>query len=56
MSEHSVQGGHAGHSHGFAHPMPVWQLLAVFIALVLLTIATVYQSTLNLGKFELIAS
>lgn len=45
-----------GDGHGFAHPMPVWQLLAVFSALIVLTIATVYQSTLDLGEFELIAS
>ena len=36
--------------------MPVWQLLAVFFALIFLTIATVYQSTLDLGNFELVAS
>lgn len=58
MSEHTVSGGHAGHSHahGFSHPMPVWQLLAVFFALVALTIVTVYQSTLDLGNYELILS
>lgn len=47
---------HADGHHGFAHPMPAWQLLAVFFALVLLTIATVYQSTLDLGNMELAAS
>ena len=59
MSDHSSASegshGHGGH-HGFAHPMPVWQLLAVFFALILLTIATVYQSTLDLGNLELAAS
>ncbi len=36
--------------------MPVWQLLAVFFALIILTIATVFQSTLDLGNSELIIS
>ncbi|GIW99660.1 MAG: cytochrome oxidase subunit IV [Pirellulaceae bacterium] len=39
--------------HGFAHPMPVWQLLAVFFALVGLTLLTVWQATLDLGSAEL---
>ena len=56
MSEHAVTGDHAEHSHGFAHPMPVWQLLSVFFALIILTIATVYQSTLELGSTELLVS
>jgi cytochrome c oxidase subunit 4 len=47
--------GHA-HHHGFAHPSPIWQLLAVFFALLALTIATVYQSTLDLGDMEIWAS
>jgi len=46
---------HDGH-HGFAHPMPVWQLLAVFFALIILTLLTVYQSTLDLGNLELALS
>jgi cytochrome c oxidase subunit 4 len=33
--------------------MAVWKLLAVFVALILLTFLTVYQSTLNLGNGEL---
>lgn len=36
--------------------MPVWQLLAVFFALIILTIITVFQSTLDLGNSELIIS
>jgi cytochrome c oxidase subunit 4 len=36
--------------------MPVWQLLAVFFALIILTIVTVFQSTLDLGNSELIIS
>jgi cytochrome c oxidase subunit IV len=42
--------------HGFAHPMPVWQLIAVFLALIALTVLTVFQATLDLGNTELIAS
>ncbi|MFK7734967.1 MAG: cytochrome C oxidase subunit IV family protein [Pirellulaceae bacterium] len=57
MSEHANSHADGGHDHhGFAHPMPVWQLLAVFFALIFLTIATVYQSTLDLGSMELVAS
>jgi cytochrome c oxidase subunit IV len=61
--QHEKSDGHAhdGHSHhhghhGFAHPSPIWQLLAVFFALLALTVATVYQSTLDLGDFEIWAS
>jgi cytochrome c oxidase subunit 4 len=43
-------------AHGFAHPMPVWQLIAVFVALILLTVATVFQATLDLGNMELVVS
>ncbi|MEC8554001.1 MAG: cytochrome C oxidase subunit IV family protein [Planctomycetota bacterium] len=59
MSEHAASSdsnASGGHGHGFAHPMPVWQLLAVFFALIILTIATVYQATLDLGSMELVAS
>ena len=54
MSESTAHADHAhdGH-HGFAHPMPVWQLLAVFFALIFLTLLTVYQSTFDLGNMEL---
>jgi len=52
MSHHA---SHADH-HGFAHPAPVWQLLAVFFALVGLTILTVFQATLDLGNLELFFS
>ena len=48
---------HAGNEHGgFAHPMPVWQLISVFLALIALTVLTVFQATLDLGNIELIAS
>lgn len=33
--------------------MPVWQLLAVFFALIVLTFLTVYQATFDLGNLEL---
>lgn len=36
--------------------MPVWQLIAVFLALIGLTVLTVFQSTLELGSTELIVS
>ena len=59
MSDHatSVEAPH-GHEehHGFAHPMPVWQLLAVFVALVLLTGLTVYPASFELGSMELVLS
>lgn len=45
-----------GEHHGFAHPMPVWQLIAVFLALIVLTFLTVFQSTLELGNTELLVS
>ena len=48
--------GHAhgdGHAEGeFAHPAPLSMLFGVFFALVLLTLLTVYQSTLDLGDME----
>ncbi len=36
--------------------MPVWQLLAVFFALIFLTILTVYQATFDFGNLELFLS
>lgn len=53
MSDHAA---HGEHSHGFAHPAPVWQLLSVFFALVGLTILTCYQASLDTGDLELILS
>lgn len=52
MSEHASHSGH----HGFSHPMSVRNLLLVFFALIILTILTVYQSTLDLGSSELLIS
>lgn len=50
------------HSHGsehregydFAHPFPVWGLLAVFFALTILTILTVAQASFDLGSLDVI--
>ncbi|QDV70363.1 hypothetical protein Poly24_40840 [Rosistilla carotiformis] len=45
---------HNEHADGeFAHPMPVWMLLAVFFALTALTILTVFQASLHLGNWEI---
>lgn len=60
-TEHTLQHGHSdkhghsdGHGHdGFSHPMPIWMLLSVFFALLALTVATVYQSTFDLGNMEI---
>lgn len=54
MSE-TTTSSHGDH-HGFAHPAPVWQLLAVFFALIILTLLTVFQSTFDLGNLELALS
>ncbi len=54
---------HAGHSsdHGhsegdFAHPLPIWILITVFIALTFLTIVTVYQANFDLGHFDVVVT
>ena len=45
---------HGNHAEGeFAHPMPVWMLLAVFFALTFLTIITVFQASFALGNWEI---
>jgi cytochrome c oxidase subunit IV len=52
-SDHDHASGHDhAHEHGFSHPMPIWMLLAVFFALLILTGLTVYQSTFDLGNME----
>ncbi|MCA9130645.1 MAG: cytochrome C oxidase subunit IV family protein [Planctomycetales bacterium] len=51
MSDHATHA--VNEHHGFAHPAPVWQLLAVFFALIVLTFLTVLQSTFELGNLEL---
>ncbi len=48
MSAH----GHSEDGHDFAHPLPVPLLLAVFFALVFLTIITVLQASFDTGDFE----
>ncbi len=48
MSAHE----HADDSHDFAHPMPIPVLLAVFVALLLLTGLTVGQASFDTGSFE----
>lgn len=45
--------GHSDDGTDFAHPLPVWALLSVFFALVVLTIITVAQANLNLGSFDI---
>ena len=58
-AEHSLDAhshGHDAHGHGhegeFSHPMPIWMLLTVFVTLLMLTVATVYQSSFDLGNIE----
>ncbi len=48
MSEH----GHGDDGHDFAHPLPIPVLLAVFVALVALTIITVGQASFDMGSFD----
>ena len=66
-NSHAVVGNHAVDAHGhhdFAHPMPIWMLLAVFFALIFLTILTVAQAavlesfkgSVDLGNWEVILS
>jgi cytochrome c oxidase subunit 4 len=45
--------GHSNDGYDFAHPMPVPVLLAVFFALVFLTILTVVQTNFDFGSFEI---
>ncbi|MCC6507579.1 MAG: cytochrome C oxidase subunit IV family protein [Pirellulaceae bacterium] len=45
--------GHDDGHHGFAHPMAIWKLLAVFFALVFLTWVTVVQSKIDTGNLEI---
>jgi len=45
--------GHSDDGTDFAHPLPVSALLAVFFALVLLTIVTVAQASFDLGSFDI---
>lgn len=45
-----------GEEHGFSHPMPIWMLLAVFVALLVLTFLTVFQAQFDLGDMEIVLS
>lgn len=63
MSTHATpQESAVDHHHGgrpgydFAHPFPVWGLIAVFLALVFLTIVTVAQASFDLGGWDVLLS
>lgn len=49
MTDHN----HDHDDHGFAHPVPVKLLLAVFFSLVFLTILTVLMNDLPLGQADI---
>jgi cytochrome c oxidase subunit IV len=52
---HSADAHGHGHAEGeFAHPAPISMLLAVFFALLVLTVLTVYQSRFDLGDMEIV--
>lgn len=53
--DHGHGEGHGEHAH-FAHATPVWQLAAVFAALLVLTVLTVSTGMLGLGEYEIVAS
>jgi cytochrome c oxidase subunit 4 len=53
MSAH----GHSDDAHDaqdFAHPLPIPLLLAVFVALVCLTILTVGQASFDMGSYDVV--
>jgi cytochrome c oxidase subunit 4 len=53
MSAH----GHSDDAHDaqdFAHPLPIPVLLAVFVALVCLTILTVGQASFDMGSYDVV--
>jgi cytochrome c oxidase subunit IV len=53
-SGHTDAHGHGEHREGydFAHPIPLWILFAVFGALVVLTLITVWQSNFDFGSYD----
>ena len=53
-ADHGGHGGHGDEHHGFAHVTPVWLLLAVFVALVALTVITWAVAMLETGEAELL--
>ncbi len=59
MAAHAEDTHAAGHGHQegeFAHPASLTMLFSVFIALLLLTGLTVYQSTFDFGNLEIVLS
>jgi cytochrome c oxidase subunit 4 len=52
---HSHDQAHSPH-HGFAHVMPPIMLLAVFAALIVLTVVTIMLNDLDLGPIEIFIS
>lgn len=56
MANHGNADSHAHDPHDFAHPFPVWGLLAVFFALTFLTIITVAQANFDLGSWDVVIS
>ncbi len=54
VNDHSHAADHGHDPHDFAHPMPVWMLLAVFFALTFLTVITVWQANFDLGSADVI--
>ncbi|TWU56388.1 hypothetical protein Poly51_22980 [Rubripirellula tenax] len=55
MSAHGhTEDGHGREGYDFAHPMPVSMLLAVFGALVVLTIVTVAQASFDFGSYDIL--
>ncbi len=43
---------HHREGYDFAHPLPVWGLLVVFVALTVLTIITVAQASFDMGNLD----
>lgn len=52
---HAHDEHHGEHAH-FAHATPVWQLAAVFVSLLVLTVLTVSTGMMGLGEYEIVAS
>ena len=48
--------GHGGEHNPIAHVMPPWMLIAVFAALLALTIATVVIAGFELGSYEVLVA
>jgi cytochrome c oxidase subunit 4 len=53
MSAHG-HGDDAHDAQDFAHPLPIPVLLAVFVALVCLTILTVGQASFDMGSYDVV--